>query len=190
VSVVFIGSNPGSLLFDKRGEPAVFCSAWQAEWSVAGAGACLVIADRSGWRTYGDNEHFSRHVAGDYTRYFTEATSFPWSGYLDHRTEPIAFDLDPNIGLRATCRSVSLEIRDILDRRVNRIDHFPLGARSATLSNVYIPCRFVALRVHGVEIEGVPQIQAGLKQPDSSAYLAVAEVWEFQDEHRENNRSG
>jgi hypothetical protein len=178
MTVMFIGSNPGVVMYDCSNVPIVFATLWIADWTVIGAGTCILIADRNGWRSFGEVPALATHLAGDFTRYFPEAASFPWTGDLPYRHEAITIEFDLQAGLRATSKSVSLTIGDILDRRRNGTAAFPLGERTAMLSNVYVPRRTASIVEHGVTIPGEPRVTVDDAGTHSSAYLAVAEVWE------------
>jgi hypothetical protein len=54
---------------------------------------------------------------------------------------------------------------------------FQLGPASASMSNVYLPCRAGRLSEFGIDWPGAPTVYPGPRGPSSSAYLAVAESW-------------
>lgn len=183
-SIAFIGANAGLALHpvDAKGtlipgEPAsCFASFWMADWSRWGAGNALLVATPQGWRSYGSNEFFAATLAGELGCHFPQAARFPLGG-ITHTQDEFDVELDPGRGFRATGRKATLDISGVLDRRQFAAPDFQLGNGSASLSNVYLPCRKGTLSEFGVEWPGAAAVNPGPLGPASSAFVAVAESW-------------
>jgi hypothetical protein len=171
------------LLYDPLGSPVVFASIWIAQWTEAGAGTCVLIADRDGWRSYGESVDLATHLAVNFTRYFPESSSFPWDGLLVHHDEEIMVTVDLGSGLVAFSESLSIEIGGVIEHHRTDVPEFPLGASAARLTNIYSPCRTASLVENGKKFVGQPMVTVNGTRIDSTAYLAVAEIWEVIEQH-------
>lgn len=183
-NVALIGANYGLALHpvDRDGvhvpgEPAsCFATFWVAEWSKWGSGTALLVATLQGWRSYGPDELFASTLASELTRYLPEAARFPLNA-ISHTEDEFHVQLHLEQGFKATGRRAALEIYGVLDRRQFAAPDFQLGPVSASMSNVYLPCRAGRLSEFGIEWPGAPTVYPGPRGPSSSAYLAVAESW-------------
>lgn len=183
-SVALIGANYGLALHpvDRDGvhvpgEPAsCFAAFWVADWSKWGTGTALLVATLQGWRSYGPDGVFASNLAGELTRYFPEAARFPFTA-ISHTEDEFRVQLNLEQGFRAIGRRAALEISGVLDRRQFAASDFQLGHASASMSNVYLPCRAGRLSEFGIDWPGAPTVYPGPRGPSSSAYLAVAESW-------------
>lgn len=183
-SLAFVGINAGLALHPADaggaqlpGEAAsCFATFWQADWSRWGAGNALLVATLQGWRSYGPNAALAETLATELTRFFPEAARFPLTG-ISHTHDEFTVVVDPATGFRATGAKAELAITGVLDRRKFAAPDFQLGAGSAALSNVYLPCSTGRLVEFGVEWPGAPAVYPGPLGPSSSAFLALAESW-------------
>jgi hypothetical protein len=141
----------------------------------------VIIVDASGWRSYGEDGELAYHLAEQFTRYFPEAAAFPWSGKLAHELETLEIEFNPVTNVHMMSDSIDLQIRDVLDLQTTTIERFPLGAHSPRLTNVYLPCATALVTERGQFIRGKPKVESAGEQTSSTAYLAIAEVWEGTD---------
>jgi hypothetical protein len=178
MAILFVGSNPGALLFDESGMPLTFATLWIADWTPMGRGSAVIIADTSGWRSYGEDGELAFHLAEHFTQHFPETEAFPWSGNLTHELETLEIEFNPVTSIHVVSDSIDLQIRDVLDLRTTTVESFPLGAHSPRLTNVYLPCAFASLTERGQVVGGKPKVESGGERASSTAYLAIAEVWE------------
>lgn len=179
MGVVLVGSNPGLLLWDGE-RPTAAVSIWSVDWSVWGVGSVLVVADASGWRTVGTDEHLARILLERFTRWFPEFSSFTDEAAdtpLRHTDAPVRISSDLFSGLRATGGGVDVRIGGVKDRRQLSVPDFPLGESTMGLSNVYLPCELGELVVDGEPVAGAPRCRQVDGRWTSSSFLAVAEVW-------------
>jgi hypothetical protein len=179
--ILLVGSNPGALLFDESGVPLSFATLWIADWTPMGRGSAVIIADASGWRSYGEDGELAFHLAEQFTRFFPETAAFPWSGNLTHELEILEIEFNPVTRVHVVSDSIDLQIRDVLDLRTTTVERFPLGAHSPRLTNVYLPCASALLTERGQDLGGKPKVESGGERASSTAYLAIAEVWEVID---------
>jgi hypothetical protein len=183
-SLAFVGAKAGLALHPVDsggaqipGEAAsCFASFWMAEWSRWGTGNALLVATLQGWRSYGTNEFFAATLAAELTRHFPEAARFPLRE-ITHTQDEFDVEVDLERGFRATGRRARLELSGVLDRRQFSSPDFQLGATSAALNNVYLPCSSGRLAEFGVEWPGAASVYPGPRGPSSSGYVAVAESW-------------
>lgn len=183
-NLAFVGINAGLALHPADaggelipGEPAsCFATFWRADWSRWGAGSALLVATLQGWRSYGADEVLAEALATELTRHFPEAARFPLAG-LGHTYDEFVVEADPATGFRASGRRAELAVSGVLDRRQFAAPEFQLGAGTAALSNVYLPCGTGRLSEFGVEWPGAPAVHPGPTGPSSSAFIALAESW-------------
>lgn len=90
---------------------------------------------------------------------------------------PVEVDLDLDQGMRAVAAGVVIEASQPLDRRPFRGDRVELAGMDYELSNVFVPCAMGNITVDGSSLPGVPSQGEDDGRPQSSAFLAVAEVW-------------
>jgi len=176
MSVVLIGSNPGLLLYRDE-HPVAFASVWSVEWSRWGGGPVIIVATESGWLTAADDEHFARILLDRFTRHLPEAEEFAWDTRVHHVAGTPRIELDPAKGMRASAPGIAVAISEVLDRRHFIDPAFRLGRSAVGLSNVYLPCAKGALTLDGEVLTGEPIVAAQADPPNSTAYLALAEVW-------------
>ena len=176
MSVVLVGANPGLQLFDDAGVVAA-ASLWTVDWSVWGVGTAMIVADRTGWRTIGTDEHLARILLERFTRHFPEFRDLVGSEEITHSDDRVEISSDLFSGLRATGGGVRLRIGGVKDRRQFADPAFPLGETSLALSNVYLPCELGELSIDGEVVAGAPKCEYTGGRWTSTSYLAVAEVW-------------
>ncbi|MEV0690765.1 hypothetical protein [Streptomyces sp. NPDC050388] len=173
---VIIGANPGLVLYDGDRLTA-YAATWQVDWSPHGAGNVLVLWHEETVQLYGANVRLARWLEREFVRHFPEADGLVWPEPIVHRV-PVKVDLDMASGLRARAADVSIAMSDVLDRRVFATDEFPLGGGvEHSLSLVLGPCGHGTMRTGGRTIAGQPRVGGSAGRPNSTAYLAVAEVW-------------
>ena len=181
MSVVLVGANPGLQLFDDAGVVAA-ASLWTVDWSVWGVGTAMIVADRSGWRTIGTDEHLARILLERFTRHFPEFSGLGPTDDITHLDDRVEISSDLFSGLRASGGGVRLRIGGVKDRRQFADPSFPLGDTSLALSNVYLPCELGELSIDGASVEGAPKCEYVGGRWSSTSYLAVAEVWSGNEE--------
>lgn len=169
----FIGGNPGALFFDNEDQPLIYVSIWVADWTPFGHGHAVVIADGSGWRSYGPNPDLALQLAWNYNRYFSEATTFAWIGSVAHTQESLAVEIIPGSHLTVTSNSLAITMSDVIAMKPIEVEEFRLGERTSKLRTVIIPCGTATLQ----EGDGPTHSRIRVQGDQSSAFIAVAEVW-------------
>ena len=175
MTLVLTGANPGVLLKD-GGTATAFASVWQVDWSERGSGRALVLWHDGRVRLLGPDAALAQWLADTFVRHFGEVDGLPWEPGPVERTD-VQLDLDLGIGLTAKAADVTVEMADVLDRRVFAMDGLTLGGSTYALSNVYAPCRTARVTVAGVPVPGAPDVDEAGESPASSAFLAVNESW-------------
>lgn len=173
MTVVLTGANPGVLLRE-AGAVTAFASVWQVDWSERGAGRAIVLWHGGRVRLLGPDPALAEWLAEVFVRHFGEVDGLPWKPASPERTD-VELDLDLGRGLVATAADVTVEVRDVLDRRPFAMPALTLGGVEYALSNVYAPCRTAGITVAGSVVPGVPEVDES--GPSSTAFLAVAESW-------------
>lgn len=174
---IVVGANPGLVLYDGDRLTA-YAATWQVDWSPYGAGNVLALWRDETVHVYGSNLPLARWLEREFVRHFPEADGLVWPEPQLHRV-PVWVDLDLASGMRAHAADVHVTLGDVLDRRAFATDAFPLGGGvEHSLSLVLGPCGEGALRVGGRAVDGRPRISGTAGRPSSTAYLAVAEVWQ------------
>lgn len=174
---VIVGANPGLVLYDGDRLTA-YAATWQVDWSPYGAGNVLVLWHEETVHLYGANVRLARWLEREFVRHFPEADGLVWPEPIVHRV-PVKVDLDLTSGLRARAADVYVAMSDVLDRRAFATDEFPLGGGvEHSLSLVLGPCGHGTIRTGGRTIAGQPRVGGSAGRPTSTAYLAVAEVWQ------------
>jgi hypothetical protein len=174
MSVVVVGANPAVLL-TRNGEVTAFASLWQVDWSERGAGPALVLWHDGRVRLIGPRPELSTWLADTFVRHFGEVSGLPWVPEVEEAGVDLRLSLDD--GLTALAGTVTLQISEPLDRRSFHTDHLDLGGTAYRMSNVYVPCGSARLVVDGVPVPGRIALDRAGREPSSSAFLAVAEVW-------------
>ncbi|MCX9190105.1 hypothetical protein C3Y87_01495 [Carbonactinospora thermoautotrophica] len=173
--VILVGANPAVLL-QHGGDPSAFASLWRVEWSERGSGDALILCHAHRVRVLGPDPEFGLWLAETFVRHFPEASGFEWPDPILEKAEPEIW-LDPGRGLTASVSDITLELADILDRRLFHTDRLELGGVEYGLTHVYAPCARAHLTVGRATVPGVPICHSDEAGPVSSAFLAVAETW-------------
>ncbi|MEV4684897.1 hypothetical protein [Streptomyces kurssanovii] len=174
---VVVGANPGLVLYDGDRLTA-YASVWQVDWSPYGAGNVLVLWHRDQVHLYGSDPRLALWLERDFVRHFPEAEGLLWPAPVVHRV-PVRVRVDLAHGLRADAADVRVAMGDVLGRRAFATDAFPLGGGlEHSLSLVLGPCGHGSVRVGGRAVAGLPRVGGTAARPTSTAYLAVAEVWQ------------
>ena len=171
--IEFIGANPGAVFYDEEGQPLVSVSIWQASWTPVGHGHAVIIADASGWRSYGSDRDLALYLAENYNQYFLDTPTFAWTGSVGHTEESLAVDIVPGSHLSLTSNSLTITMSDVIAMKPVEVEKFRLGERTLKLQTVIIPCRTATLR----EGDGPTHSRIRVQGDDSSAFIAVGEVW-------------
>lgn len=174
---IVIGANPGLVLYDGDRLTA-YAATWQVDWSPHGAGNVLILWHEETVHVYGADPRLARWLEREFVRHFPEADGLVWPEPIVHKV-PVRVDLDMASGLRARAADVEVTMSDVLDRRVFATDEFPLGGGvEHSLSLVLGPCGHGTIRTGGRAVDGQPRVGGSAARPTSTAYLAVAEVWQ------------
>lgn len=174
---IIVGANPGLVLYDGDRLTA-YAATWQIDWSPHGAGNVLVLWHEETVRLYGTNLRLARWLEREFVRHFPEADGLVWPEPIVHRV-PVKVEVDLASGLRARAGDVYVAMSDVLDRRAFATDEFPLGGGvEHSLSLVLGPCGRGTIRIGGRTVAGQPRLGGSAERPTSTAYLAVAEVWQ------------
>jgi hypothetical protein len=173
---VLVGANPGLQLFDEAGACTAYASVWQVDWSVMGSGAALVLWRPGSVTVFGEDPLLAHHLAESYVRHFPELAELPWhtTVFVD---APVEIDIDLASGVTAAANDVVVSISDVLDRRAFATDEFPLAEVEHSLSLVLGPCGSGAITVGGEPVAGKISRGGSPERPQSSAFIAIAEVW-------------
>ncbi len=110
-----------------------------------------------------------------FTRHFPEAAGT--GGVLEYVETSVDVDIDLTAGMRASAGGVVVQLSEPLDMRTFRAERIELGGTAYELSNVHVPCALATISVDGQPLPGEPTRSADAGAPESSAFLAVAEVW-------------
>jgi|SRR5215207_8973985 len=175
MTMVLTGANPGVLLKDGQAVTA-FASVWQVDWSERGSGRAVVLWHDGRVRLLGPDPRLAEWLADTFVRHFGEVDGLPWQPAAAERTD-VELSLDLGRGLTAKAGDVTVELDDVLDRRVFAMDRLDLGGTTYALSNVYAPCRTARITVAGSVVPGQPEVDDAGPEPASSAFLAVNESW-------------
>lgn len=173
---VLVGANPGLQLFDASGACTAYASLWRVDWSVMGGGQVLVLWRPGSVTAYGEDPLLAHHLAEGYVRHFPELAELPWHTMTFVDT-PVSLDIDLAVGARAAAADVEVTLEDVLDRRSFATDEFPLGEVDHSLSLVLGPCGVGRIAVAGQPVPGDVRRGGTDQRPQSSAFVAVAEVW-------------
>ena len=173
--VILVGANPAIRLYDGD-EMTAFASVWIVDWSERGTGAAIVLWHDNKVRLLCHEPELGRWLAQDFTRHFPEVAHLPWPEPRPERTE-VAISLDPDVGLLASARDVTVEMSGVLDRRVVATDDVKLDDAPHGLSLVLTPMRSGYIMATGAHLPGEVRIEDTPEGPMSTAYLATAEVW-------------
>jgi hypothetical protein len=173
--LVFIGANPGALLWDGS-QAKAYASVWQVDWSPEGSGGVVVFCRDGELRVLCDTPLLGRWVFDTFAAHFEELAHFERPERPTVERAPVKIDIDLTAGLSASAGDVSVHITGVLDRRSYTENGLKLGGDSFSVRNVYIPCRSARIEAGGKVVGGAPRVQD--RAPvGSSAYLAVAETW-------------
>lgn len=173
---VLIGANPGLQLFDPSGACTAYASLWRVDWSTMGAGCALVLWRPGSVTVFGEDPLLAHHLAEGYVRHFPELADLPWHG-LTFVESAVQLDIDLASGVKATAVDVEVTMTEVLDRRAFATDEFPLADVEHSLSLVLGPCGAGAITVGGEPVGGSIELGGTTERPQSSAFIAVAEVW-------------
>jgi hypothetical protein len=172
--IVLVGANPG-LLLTRDGEVSAFASVWQVDWSELGSGRAVVLWHEGRARLIGPRPQLSEWLAATFVRHFGEVDGLAWSPRTEVADVDIQLSLDAGLVVKAG--AVTIELSDVLDRRVFSTDRLALGGTEYAMSNVYVPCGSARLAVDGAPVPGDVKVDRASEEVSSSAFLAVAEVW-------------
>lgn len=173
--VILVGANPAVLL-RHGGEPSAFASLWRVEWSERGSGDALILCHAHRVRVLGPDPELGLWLAETFVRHFPEVSGFEWPDPILEKAE-LEIWLDLGRGLTARVSDITLELADILDRRLFHTDRLEFGGVEYELTNVYAPCDRALLTVGHATVPGAPVQSRDEAGPVSSAFLAVAETW-------------
>jgi hypothetical protein len=169
-----MGANPCVTLYDD-GRATAYASVWRVDWSLRGRGAALVLGTREQIRIIGPDAALGAWLGTEFNRHLTRVSDgISWSEPT-YTVAQVEFHLDLAEGLRATADDVSVAITGPIERYLTRNDEYDLGGTPNILSTVWIPCRYGAISVGGIQLPGSARVD--LAKPMSSAFIADAEVW-------------
>jgi len=172
--VRLIGANPFLTLYS-GGAATAFASVWRVDWSERGAGAALVYGDRERVRVIGPDPALGMWLAETFNRHFVDVCAdLPWRR-PEATVAPVNLELDLAQGMRASADDITVELGDILDRRLTRREDYPLGGETNVLSTVWMPCGSGAITRAGQPIPG--SLKRTSEPLYSSAAIAESEVW-------------
>lgn len=174
-NVILVGANPAIRLYDGD-EMTAFASVWIVDWSERGKGAAVVLWHANQVRVLCPSRELGRWLSQDFTRHFPEVAGLPWPDPAVERTE-VAISLDPELGLLASARDVTVEMSGALDRRVVAAEAVELDGVPHGLSLVLTPMRDGYVMAGGAHLPGEVRLDEAPEGPISTACLATAEVW-------------
>lgn len=168
---VLVGSNPGLVWHDAAEEPVAAVSVWDVQWSVRGAGRCVVY-----WpggdevHLLGTDAELSTFLWEELTRHFPE---FRWPGEREVRSHvvDVSVELAPGLVTARTrpAPSLTVEIAGLgTEPRLIHVTEFPLGERCRELRNVLFP-----VDRHRLDTS-LPRLETGAGW---RGFIALAEVW-------------
>jgi hypothetical protein len=163
-------------LYDPSGACTAYASLWRVDWSTMGAGSAIVLWRPGSVTVFGEDPLLAHHLAEGYVRHFPELEDQPWHT-MTFVESPVQLDIDLASGVKATALDVEVTMAEVLDRRAFMSDEFPLADVEHSLSLVLGPCGAGAITVAGEPVGGVVKVGGTAERPQSSAYIAVAEVW-------------
>lgn len=176
--VILCGANPGVRLVDEADHKTVtaFASVWQVDWSERGAGRAIVLWHAGAVRVLTDNPELGAWLEGGFTRHFPEAEGLAWTSPAPELAT-VTYDIDLAHGLRASAGDVRVALSGVLDRRAFATDEFPLDGVPHGLRLVVLPMAQAQIVVDGRSLPGVVDRGGTDERPQSSAFIATAEVW-------------
>jgi hypothetical protein len=179
--LVFAGENPGMRLFDpSTGEPSTVAFWWRSTWSIAGAGAVVIVWSRAAREpnaVWTNDRRLAGWLNGTLTCRFPEFESIDLAhlGVRDASFRGRIEGSSAEVSWGDGRHHYQLGWGDVLDRRISHIEDF--ASTGLTLRNVFMPTRTAWLTRDGVRLGGAPDVEAG-SRPTSTAFLAVCETWE------------
>lgn len=176
--VILCGANPGVRLVDEADHKTVtaFASVWQVDWSERGAGRAIVLWHAGAVRVLTDNPELGAWLEGGFTRHFPEAEGLAWTSPAPELAT-VTYDIDLAHGLQASAGDVRVALSGVLDRRAFATDEFPLDGVPHGLRLVVLPMAQAQIVVDGRSLPGVVARGGTDERPQSSAFIATAEVW-------------
>ncbi|MCH1881839.1 hypothetical protein [Agrococcus sp. ARC_14] len=169
------GANPAVQLFDGD-EVVALASVWRVDESPMGSGTALILWHAGRVRVIGVDPGLSSWLSGRFVRHFPEAEGLEWS-QVEVRTEDVEIELDLETGLVARAGSIEVRIDGPMGEREFTTDAFTLDGVDHGLSLRLVPCRRGSISFGGAPLTGEPRVEEDAERPQSTAFLAVDEVW-------------
>ena len=174
-STILRGANPAVQLFDGE-ETVALASVWRVDESPMGSGTALILWHAGRVRVIGVDPGLSSWLSGRFVRHLPEAEGLDWS-QVEVRTEDVEVELDIETGLVARAGDIEVRIAEPIGQRDVSVDDFSLDGAEHHLSLRLAPCRQAMITVGGQLLAGEPRVDESGERPQSSAFLAVDEVW-------------
>jgi hypothetical protein len=169
------GANPTVQLLDGD-ETVALASVWRVDESPMGAGTALILWHAGRVRAIGLDPGLSSWLSGRFVRHFPRAAGLDWS-QVEVRTEEVEVELDLEHGLVARAGDIEVRVDDVMGQRQVTADAFGLDGVDHHLSFLLAPCRRGSITIGGQQLAGEPRVVEHAEQPESTAFLAVDEVW-------------
>lgn len=169
------GANPAVQLLDGD-ETVALASVWQVDESPMGSGTALILWHAGRVRVIGVDPGLASWLSGRFVRHFPEAEGLDWS-QVEVRTEDVEIELDLATGLIARTGDIEVRIDEPMGERPFTTDAFSLDGVDHHLSLRLVPCRHSSITIGGQQLAGEPRVVEDSERPQSTAFLAVDEVW-------------
>lgn len=174
-TIILRGANPAVQLLEGD-ETVALASVWRVDESPMGSGTALILWHAGRVRVIGVDPGLGSWLSGRFVRHFPEAAGLDWS-QVEVRTEDVEIELDIDTGLVARTGDIEVRIAEPIAQRDVRVDDFVLDGVEHHLALRLAPCRQAMITVGGRLLAGEPRVDETGERPQSSAFLAVDEVW-------------
>ncbi|WP_206447749.1 hypothetical protein [Agrococcus sp. KRD186] len=175
LTTILRGANPAAQLLDGE-ETVALASVWRVDESPMGSGTALILWHADRVRVIGVDPALSSWLSGRFVRHFPRAEGLDWS-QVEVRTEEVEIELDIETGLVARAGDIEVRIAEPIGQRDVSIDDFALDGVPHQLSLRLAACRQAMITVGGQLLGGEPRVDESGERPQSTAFLAVDEVW-------------
>lgn len=168
------GANPTAQLLDGD-ETVAIASVWRVDESPMGSGTALILWHAGRVRIIGVDPGLTSWLSGRFVRHFPRAEGLDWS-QVEVRTDEVEVELSET---SLVARAVGIEIRidDVLAEQAVDTDAFVLDGVEHSLALRMLPCRTATIVLDGERVAGEPRVDDATVPPQSTAFLALDEVW-------------